>query len=161
MKLDITATTPCPCCSGQAYRLCCQPLHQGQKAKSAEILMRSRYTAFVLGKVDYIIETTLPSQQSKLDRKAIENWSRQTNWNGLEIVRTLPKLGEYHAMVEFNAYYLVKQQRLSHHELSLFVFQIGTWYFLDPTVLEKVSAKQPCLCGSGQKYKQCCGRFLT
>ncbi|QDJ13853.1 SEC-C motif-containing protein [Mergibacter septicus] len=151
---------PCPCCSGQLYQECCQPFHQGEPACNAEQLMRSRYSAFVLNNVDYIINTTLPVQQISLDRQAIVAWSKQTNWDGLEIVRYLPKLTANHAMVEFNAYYLEQQKRLVHQELSLFVFTNQRWYFVDPNVLEKVSPKQPCLCGSGRKYKQCCGQFF-
>jgi len=52
-----------------------------------------------------------------------------------------------------------------HHELSTFVniptHGTSRWYFLDPTVVMPVTQKQPCPCGSGEKYKRCCGQFLA
>ncbi len=158
-----------------AYSDCCQPYHEDidenndVKAESAERLMRSRYSAFVLQKADYIVKTTVPAQQALLDIKSIESWARETNWAGLEIVSHTAKLGKRHAQVEFKAFYtdLKKQpdtQQAAHHELSSFVKikdKTGErWYFLDPTVDMTISKKQPCLCGSGEKFKRCCGAFI-
>src|SRR5690606_39678562 len=60
-------TMTCPCQSGQAYADCCQSLHQGAPASSPEALMRSRYSAFVLGLEDYLQRSwhlsTRPSPQ--------------------------------------------------------------------------------------------------
>ena len=90
-----------------AYSKCCQPYHDdihkadGLTTKSAERLMRTRYSAFVLQKSAYIVETTLPAQQEMLDLKSIESWARETNWAGLEIVRHTAKIGKRHAQVEF------------------------------------------------------------
>ena len=160
-----------------AYSDCCQPLHQGVKiADSSEALMRSRYSAFVKVLPDYIIETTVPAQQSLLDRQAIKEWAEQTNWAGLQIINHNPKVSKRHAQVEFKAYYHDDQlgsPRLSaHHELSTFV-KIAphnsqtqqqnsktVWYFLDPTTALNMTQKQPCICGSGEKFKRCCGQFL-
>ncbi|RDN54583.1 hypothetical protein B8U59_10855, partial [Acinetobacter baumannii] len=47
-----------------------------------------------------------------------------------------------------------------HHEVSHFVFHQQQWFFLDPTVDMQVTMKQPCICGSGKKFKQCCAQFL-
>ena len=66
-----------------AYSDCCQPYHDAidkddfdaPKAESAEQLMRTRYSAFVLQKADYIVKTTVPAQQTLLDVDAIEKWS--------------------------------------------------------------------------------------
>ncbi len=150
-----------------AYSDCCQPYHEGIdknnaiKAESAERLMRTRYSAFVLQKADYIVKTTVPAQQALLDIASIENWARETNWAGLEIVKHTPKLGRRHAQVEFKAYYLKPDgQQTAHHELSSFVKVEKRWYFLDPTVKMTISQKQPCLCGSKEKFKSCCGVYL-
>lgn len=161
----------CPCGSSVMYHECCEPLHQrSQYAATAEALMRSRYAAFVLQDIDYIVATTAPFQQDKLDKQAILAWSQQTDWVGLEVLNHTPKIGKRHAQVEFNAYFNVTDAsamrvRDDHHELSSFV-KIGIdkapkWYFLDPTVIMAVSQKQPCPCGSGEKYKRCCGVFLN
>ena len=157
-----------------AYKDCCQSYHDdidkvtGIKADSAERLMRTRYSAFVLVKPDYVIKTTLPAQQTLLDINAIESWARETNWAGLEIVEHTPKLGKRHAQVEFKAYYATSEGQKAHHELSSFVKVTDNsasekdehWYFLDPTVAMTLSQKQPCICGSGEKFKRCCGEYL-
>ena len=65
--------SPCPC-GGGAYRSCCGPLHRGdQRAKTAEQLMRSRYSAFARGEIDYLLAThpepDVPAQQRRLALK--------------------------------------------------------------------------------------------
>ncbi len=128
--------------------------------------MRTRYSAFVKVLPDYIVKTTLPAQQSLLDVKAIETWARETDWAGLDIVKHTPKLGKRHAQVEFKAYYNKADSLQAHHELSTFVKvkdkanDDERWYFLDPTVAITVTQKQPCICGSGEKFKRCCGGYL-
>ena len=167
------------------YSDCCQPYHDGichkaankeaneetdnpndVKAESAERLMRSRYSAFVLVKPEYIVKTTLPVQQALLDIQAIESWAKETDWAGLEIVAHTPQLGKRHAQVEFRAYFNMSDGLQAHHELSAFAQMKSKannnarWYFLDPTVSMSVSQKQPCICGSGEKFKRCCGVYL-
>ncbi|MGP9556935.1 YchJ family protein [Psychrobacter sp. AOP7-A1-24] len=167
-----------------SYQDCCQPYHDafyngnvdkanGIKAETAEQLMRTRYSAFVLVKPEYIVKTTLPAQQALLDIAAIKSWAKETHWAGLEIVRHTPKLGKRHAQVEFKAYFNTKDNTVSleekvqaHHELSAFVKitnktnNDARWYFLDPTVAMTVTQKQPCICGSGEKFKRCCGGYI-
>lgn len=159
------------------YQDCCQPYHDGlldneadkidgAKPDSAERLMRSRYSAFVLVKPEYIVKTTLPAQQKLLDMHAIESWAKETDWAGLEIVTHTPKLGKRHAQVEFKAYFKTNENLQAHHELSAFVTVADKtnndahWYFLDPNVSMSVTQKQPCICGSGEKFKRCCGVYL-
>ena len=172
------------------YKDCCQPYHEavyndtlyngevgkaeGIKAETAERLMRTRYSAFVLIKPEYIVKTTLPAQQDLLDIKAVESWAKETNWAGLAIVAHTPKLGKRHAKVEFKAYFKptnnasnLEEKVQAHHELSAFVKVTdkinndARWYFLDPTVSMSVTQKQPCVCGSGEKFKRCCGGYLS
>ena len=159
------------------YQDCCQPYHDGllnneadkidgAKPDSAERLMRTRYSAFVLIKPEYIVKTTLPAQQNLLDIQAIESWAKETDWAGLEIVTHTPKLGKRHAQVEFKAYFKTSNELQAHYELSAFVKVTdkanndARWYFLDPTVEMTVTQKQPCICGSGEKFKRCCGIYL-
>lgn len=155
----------CPCGSGLPFTECCQPCHQGVPAKSAEALMRSRYSAFVVGDIDYIIRTTVPAQAVHLDRQALQNWADEMTWTGLTIKSHQAKIGKRHAQVHFVASYAQEDGSIGEHdELSAFVQipQDGEpfWYFLDPTVPVSLSNKQPCLCGSGEKFKACCGKFL-
>ena len=139
--------------------------------------MRSRYCAFVLTKsnsklAEYIVATTLPAQQALLDKAAIKDWAINTPWSGLEIIEHRAKVGKRHAQVEFKAYFESPDDDLlagkadkmneqpSHHELSTFVKVQDNWYFLDPTVTMNVTQKQPCICGSGDKFKRCCGVYI-
>jgi len=151
------------------YKDCCQPYHDDiNKADSAERLMRTRYSAFVLVKPDYIVKTTLPAQQALLDINSIESWAKETDWAGLEIVAHTPKLGKRHSQVEFKAYFKTPDGLQAHHELSAFIKikdnstseKNERWYFLDPTVSMTMSQKQPCICGSGEKFKRCCGVYI-
>lgn len=87
------ANAPCPCHSGKKYKRCCRPWHQGDPAPSPEALMRSRYAAYALGLVDYVIATTAPGGPgSRADRavwaKELEEFSRTTSFDGLEIEGT-------------------------------------------------------------------------
>lgn len=70
------------------------------------------------------------------------------------------KKGSTHAQVEFKAHYHDGKSAQIHHEVSHFVFHQQQWFFLDPTVDMQVTMKQPCICGSGKKFKQCCAQFL-
>ena len=152
--------TCCPCRSGQTYAACCAPLHQGaRQAADAEALMRSRYSAYVRCDIDYIVATTVPAQQVLLDGDAMRQWSAGTQWCGLEVLQHWPRAGKHHAEVEFKAWFDTAQGRQYHHERSAFVCIAQRWYFLDPTV-PLPGMKTPCLCGSGKKFKQCCGVFL-
>ncbi|MBT0885942.1 MULTISPECIES: YchJ family protein [Acinetobacter] len=150
----------CPCGQGD-YQYCCQPLHVGQAhAETASQLMRSRYSAFALQQIDYIVQTTALGQQASLDVGAIADWSKSNQWLKLEVLNSNEKLDKSHAQVEFKAHYHDAKQAQIHHEFSHFVQHQARWYFLDPTTGQQPTMKQPCICGSGKKFKQCCAQFL-
>lgn len=150
----------CPCGS-LYYSTCCQPLHLGvNTAQTAEQLMRSRYSAFAKQEIDYIVRTTALGQQKSLDQVAIADWSKANQWLKLEIVSHEPKLDKTHAQVEFKAHYHDAQQTQIHHEVSHFVLHQAQWFFLDPTTEMLMTMKQPCICGSGKKFKLCCAEFM-
>lgn len=156
----LSATTNCPCLSGERYQHCCQPLHQFLRfPATAEQLMRSRYTAYVLQNIDYIVKTTAPSQQAVLNVAALQQWAETTSWLGLRIKTHIPHLTPIHSIVSFEATFASPQGAQSHYEDSLFVNIDQRWYFVDPTV-PLPTLKQPCLCGSGKKFKHCCGAYL-
>ena len=150
----------CPCGQGD-YQHCCQPLHVGQAhAETASQLMRSRYSAFALQQIDYIVQTTALGQQASLNVDAITDWSKSNQWLKLEVLNSNEKLDKNHAQVEFKAHYHDGKQTQIHHEISHFVQHQARWYFLDPTIGQQPTMKQPCICGSGKKFKQCCAQFL-
>ena len=152
----------CPCGSSLEYRICCEPLHLYQThATSAKTLMQSRFCAFYLKNIEYIISTTVPSQQALLNKPALQAWADDMTWTHLKIKSDIPKIGKRHAQVHFLAYFRDEQGEHCHDERSAFVRIDNRWYFLDPTVSCLLTNKQPCLCGSGEKFKACCGKFLV
>ncbi|HZX32722.1 MAG TPA: YchJ family metal-binding protein [Rhodocyclaceae bacterium] len=117
----------CPCGSGKAYGACCGRCHEGEPAPTAEALMRSRYSAFVLGLADYLLATWHASTRpERLDL----NEEPAPKWLGLEVKRHQPQ-DDSHAVVEFVARYRVggRGQRL--HETSRFVREEGRWFYVD------------------------------
>lgn len=153
------STALCPCQSGQTYQGCCEPFHLYQQfPHNGEQLMRSRYSAYTLNNIKYIAETTVPNQQALLDLSVLRQWAQTTQWLGLEVIK-YQSLSKQHSKVEFNAFFATAEGKQAHHEHSLFVNIANRWYFVDPTV-NLPTMKQPCLCGSGKKFKHCCGGLL-
>ncbi len=128
--------------------------------------MRSRYSAHVLAKAEYLAATLSKDQRADYDRQAAAQSFADSKWLGLEIRKT-DKGGETDetGTVEFVARYRSGKQHVSHHELSFFTREDGRWVFAGcemnpkaPTVrVEKIGRNDPCPCGSGKKYKKCCG----
>lgn len=159
----------CPCGSEKSYADCCQPMIEGdQTADTAEALMRSRYSAHAKKVFDYIFETTLPANRQEDERKGTAAWSRKLDWQRLEI-RSVDAGGpdDEKGSVEFVARYRKNSKAFEHHEIAEFVREDGCWYFKDgqppqpvQTVRQgpKIGRNDPCACGSGKKYKKCCGR---
>ncbi len=151
----------CPCGSGSLLIECCGRYHGGTPAPSAEQLMRSRYSAYVLGLIDYLVATTLPAQQSALDRGAMAAWSAQSTWLGLQVENSEVLGGQpEHAFVTFVARWHDGQGEHAQHERSAFVQNAGHWYFIDPGVPLNAGRNDPCPCASGQKFKKCCAGFF-
>lgn len=128
----------CYCCSGLEFENCCEPFIVGAaKPKTAEELMRSRYSAYATGAVEYIIKTTHPSTRQFHDAAAIENWARANNWQKLEIIaKSDGAAKDKKGTVEFKAYFLDAENKLQiHHELSNFAKELGKWFFVDGKIL--------------------------
>lgn len=129
---------PCPCGrlslnarkTPLRYRDCCGRWHQGPtrlQAPDAESLMRSRYSAYVLGLQDYLLDTWHPDTRPA----TLEPDQPGLRWLGLEVRRHEPQ-DENHAMVEFVARCKLggRAQRL--HECSRFERDAqGHWRYLD------------------------------
>lgn len=158
--------TSCPCGSGAALAECCGPLIDGQQqAESAEQLMRARYTAHVLCNMDFILRTHHPATRTDIDESATARWARESEWTGLEIMSVEEE--DNRARIEFMARYRdADRQRHAHHEMGLFEKYHGQWYFRDAEVpnvkqfrreVPKQGRNDPCACGSGKKFKKCCG----
>ena len=131
----MVAAAPCPCgrktAKGQAlaYADCCGPYHAGLAAPDAECLMRSRYSAFVLGDVAYLL-TTWHATQRPADLK-LEAGGK---WLGLEI-KQHRITGPDSAEVEFVARFRVAGRAVRQHERSRFVREDGRWLYVDGDAL--------------------------
>lgn len=130
--------------------------------------MRSRYTAYALGEIDYIVNTHDPKRVDEVDRESTEAWSKQSQWLGLEVVKT-EEGGEadQNGVVEFVARYKIKNAIINHRERAEFRKHEGRWVFVDgreiapPPIKHEgpvVGRNDPCACGSGKKHKKCCGK---
>lgn len=152
------------------YNKCCEPfLENKSKAPTAESLMRARYSSYVVKKIDYIDETQITLDSETFDKAEALKWAESADWMGLEIVSTQKGQTEDNTgVVEFVAHYKDKNSgtELKHHETSLFQKKDGEWKFREGHIhgagpvkrLEpKIGRNDPCSCGSGKKFKKCCG----
>ena len=126
--VEASAQEPCPCGSACTYDACCAPLHQSQaRATTAEQLMRSRYSAFAKGDVDYLMAThpddhTPPGQR----RRELRASCHQTRWLGLEILSVeRGGVDDLEGTVSFEAHFQASGQRSSLREMSLFQRRAG------------------------------------
>lgn len=144
---------PCPCCSGKPYSECCRSCHLGQAAGDPEALMRSRYCAFVMGDACYLSATWHPD--TRPDKLSLE---QSPDWTSLRILDTREQ-GDS-GRVHFQAFYRQGAQWGCLEERSRFVRQAGNWMYLDGDASQrtfKPERNDACPCGSGRKFKVCCG----
>jgi SEC-C motif-containing protein len=157
----------CPCGGGLPLDRCCGPILDGAAAApTAEALMRSRYSAHVLARIDYLVDTYDPATRSGVDRASIARWARESTWLGLTIVACeRGGADDDEGVVEFRAAYRAGGAELVHHERSRFRRQKGRWLYVDGDLVKPAAARRaatpgrndPCPCKSGKKYKRCCG----
>ncbi len=157
----------CPCNSDLAYEQCCGAIIRGdRRAQTAEELMRSRYTAFANEEIGYLGTSHDPETRHQFEEDQARQWSAKSEWHGFEVLRTEDGgTDDDTGIVEFVAHYAIDGQTIDHHEISEFRQQDGTWYFRDgrevPVTVRrdapKVGRNDPCTCGSGKKFKKCCG----
>ncbi len=157
---------PCVCGIGDSTETHCLPIIKGKKlAKTAEELMRARYSAYALEEVDFIMESHTEEAGTDVDRESTAQWSKQSEWLSLEVLATEGGgEGDSEGTVEFLAKYKVKNVVVEHRERATFEKHGDKWLFADgeqiagpPVKREepKVGRNDPCPCGSGKKYKKC------
>lgn len=117
---------PCPCGLPVRYHACCGRWHDGTAAPSAELLMRSRYSAYVLDRLDYLLATWHPSTRPAV----LTPNDPDRRWLGLE-VRSQRPIDADHAEVEFVARSKSGGRADRLHERSRFVREQGRWLYLD------------------------------
>ena len=103
------------------------------------------------------------------DRNATAKWASESEWKQLDILATEGgEADDEEGFVEFRAVFSeAGGEDMAHTERSRFVKEGDRWYYVDgllPTPVtyrreeEKVGRNDPCPCGSGKKYKKCCGK---
>lgn len=157
----------CLCGSSLSFEDCCKSIIEGtEKAPTAQALMRSRYSAYALENAQYLIDSTHISTRDNFSKLEIETWAKESSWQKLEIISTHKGLeNDEVGEVEFKAFYKDSKGTLNiHHEKSVFTKEEGRWFFVNGKVIpaktnDKISIDRnaPCPCGSGKKFKKCCG----
>jgi SEC-C motif domain protein len=124
-----TPPAPCPCGTAQPYTACCGRWHSGPlhlQAPNAEVLMRSRYSAYVLGLHSYVQDTWHTSTRPT----DLQPFDPAVQWLGLQVRRHVV-LGATHATVEFVARNKLAGRATRLHETSRFVREGGRWFYVD------------------------------
>lgn len=129
--MSLKPNDPCPCGGGK-YKKCCAPMHRGVSAPSAEALMRSRYSAYALGILAYIIDTT--DEEGPLFESSRPQWlaeltafTSETKFLGLEVLEHVP--GEAESMVDFSAKIEQRGTVSMMREKSRFTRKGGVWRY--------------------------------
>ncbi|MDR9501052.1 MAG: YchJ family metal-binding protein [Desulfurivibrionaceae bacterium] len=159
VSLNRPPSTPCPCGSSHPYPSCCKPyLEEHKVAVTAEALMRSRYSAFALGKGAYLLQSWHPETAP-----ATLVLETSPVWCGLEVLATQDgQESDDSGVVEFKAHYRSGGKSFTLHEVSRFVKEKGRWYYVEGDSQQaetqgKTGRNEPCPCGSDRKFKKCCG----
>lgn len=126
----------CPCGTGKPFAFCCEPfIERVRNAPTAEKLMRSRYTAFVLGAIDYLVDTTAPEKRNLIDRAIIAEQVQCTTWTGLTILDCVDgQTQDAEGVVEFEAAFETVDEQCVLHERSRFIQSAEGWYYVDGDV---------------------------
>ena len=123
--------------------------------------MRSRYSAYVIKNFPYILSTYAQQQRQQLSISQLSEDADSTRW--LKLVVEDSMTSETLNTVTFSAYYRHGNQFFKMHERSSFVRENGRWRYTSGTMLSdtgliKTQRNMPCFCGSGTKFKRCCGK---
>lgn len=162
---NLTDASPCPCGSGKTFGQCCEPvLKQARTAATAEELMRSRFTAHVVRDYRHLHRTYWETAR----RPFVEEREEGPDMKWTRLVIHAHEVGAKPdaAFVDFTAYFDDAGTERPMHEKSEFARIDGHWFFTrtvrsGPAPVKaqpKVGRNEPCPCGSGKKFKQCCGR---
>lgn len=129
--------------------------------------MRSRYTAYVRRNYEHLERSLTREQRADFKPADARRWAESSEWLGLKIASTTgggPDDAE--GTVAFTARFRVEGQEREHVEVARFVREEGRWAYagqeeVRPVTVRregpKIGRNDPCPCGSGKKYKKCCG----
>jgi SEC-C motif-containing protein len=138
----------------------------GKPAPTAEALMRSRYTAYARGNLDYVGQTCAGEAAIAFNREEAARSVSGTEWVGLTIeAKEAGGEGDDAGAVTFTARYRQSDRVFALSETSQFRRIMGAWRYVKGDVafrtqkpaIMPVGRNDPCPCGSGKKYKKCHG----
>mmetsp|Transcript_37434 Transcript_37434/g.49319 ORF Transcript_37434/g.49319 Transcript_37434/m.49319 type:complete len:238 (+) Transcript_37434:89-802(+) len=144
-KAPVQFDDKCPCCSGQNYKECCKPYHDGtMKALSPEILLRARYSAYACDNPDYIINTTHKDNRDWNENRSkwraeILQTSKDYKFVNLDI-RGSEEADGLHFLLFRSTLIDYSKQTVSSHgagkklvmsEKGLFKQEGGEWFYVD------------------------------
>ena len=115
----------CPCNPSKLYDDCCKTAHQNiHFVTTAEILMRSRYSAFVMANIEYLQKSHHSSTRpSKVEKKEILAWTKSIEWVKLDVLQSTE------STVKFKAYFYENGSLNIIHENSFFVKENNCWVY--------------------------------
>ena len=144
----------CICGNNKDYDECCGAIIEGkEKAKTPKELMRSRYSAYVKADGRYLVISAVKENRYEDDAQLIEEFSNSVKWLKLDVLKAQDNI------VEFKAYYKDQESIKVLHEKSNFVLEDDIWKYKDGELYNsKIERNESCPCGSGKKYKRCCGK---
>ncbi len=168
----------CPCGQLSPYTDCCGPFLRGTAyPDTAEELMRSRFSAHVKKNWGYLLKTLCAEERKHESVKEIDSG---VTWTRLDVVSTSQgEIDDANGEVEFAAHFHQgDEQEQVHREKAKFIRESGRWVYTaeqsdveEPANMEtpepvktfvreqpKVGRNDPCTCGSGKKFKKCCGK---
>lgn len=125
--------------------------------------MRSRYTAFTQGNSDYLLKTMKGDPLKHFNAEQVGKWSKSVEWMGLEVYNSsIDVKNPNRGTVHFKASFKENNQLQAIEENSLFSKINDRWFYIGSVTSKsspnsKQGRNDPCRCGSGIKYKKCCG----
>ncbi|MDD2324754.1 MAG: YchJ family metal-binding protein [Alphaproteobacteria bacterium] len=146
--------------------MCCKPLLDGMAPSTPESLVRARYSAHVLGKIEFIEKSSVGRAKAEFSRQDTERFLKDSTWNGLEIHRTESSGPEDETgVVELTFRMTHKGEDYEQRETAFFEKIKGCWFYenstlnqkKDPIRVAQTGRNASCPCGSGKKFKKCCG----
>ena len=157
MKKQSLSQSLCPCGSQLEHSVCCQPILADHKlALTAEMLMRSRYTAFVQENTGHLLKTWVEKKRPTL----LNFDDHPVIWIGLIINKTIEgQAADSAGKVDFTSIYIENGQLCTLNETSDFSKINGLWFYVDgacEVTKKKIERNRPCPCGSQKKFKRCC-----
>lgn len=122
----------CPCGAGMIYSLCCYKGHSAiENIETAEELMCSRYSAYVMADIEYLIKSHHSSTCPIHEKEEILKWTKAVEWLKLEVLNSSKGLkDDVEGTVEFKAYFKEDGQTSVIHENSKFVREHKHWVYL-------------------------------